>query len=683
MPDRLPWEHEGTPFGAGVCLSGGGIRAAIFALGAAQALQQFRGLLVGPRCARLLAAVSGGSYTAAAYVLNIAELARQFPGGPPPGEPAPLHPDSPESHHIVANGEYLLHGGRGRTAATAAGLLVINTAAFLVLFVWLATFFGLYAVVAPWLLVPLGSVSDIFLLPLDPDPDRQWMLAVVACFGGALAVRGLYVAGGWRRQVWPLVGVLLVVVGGSAFRARVSTVRPLSDPMWWHPGTTAAALVAAAAGFGALWWGLARLRWTAAARTVVRVAAWLPRLLGIVVFAQTAIWSANLLQAGTDPATGVSVTVAALIYFFAVVIGGVMMISVSARASLHRLNRNRIARCFAVVRHAEDVRMPDPVTLMLSKHAPPREGTAWSFPRLLICATANVIWHFPGGTTRTYAPFVISHDLSGIPGLRGAHLSTPLLERERTAAGLWPMRSTEPLLSMMSAVACTGAAVSPAMGRYDFPFRSLVALLNVRLGRWLFNPMSAAVRRAGSHVPPGSMPKYSAFGAGYDEFLPELLSLHRPDGPRLYISDGGHYDNTGLLALLAGRCRTIWCVDAEADRRGAAHQLREVVALAEEELGVRIEIDLETFRSVNDELLGASHAIGHIQYPEGVGTLIVMKLGLTADTPAELRDYRSVDPPFPFHSTVHVAFPPARMNAYRQLGFATAEAALRSVSADR
>ena len=48
----------------------------------------------------------------------------------------------------------------------------------------------------------------------------------------------------------------------------------------------------------------------------------------------------------------------------------------------------------------------------------------------------------------------------------------------------------------MTAVATTGAALSPSMGRMTMPaLRPIFATLNIRLGRWLPNPLSNRVRR--------------------------------------------------------------------------------------------------------------------------------------------------------------------------------------------
>jgi hypothetical protein len=124
----------------------------------------------------------------------------------------------------------------------------------------------------------------------------------------------------------------------------------------------------------------------------------------------------------------------------------------------------------------------------------------------------------------------------------------------------------------MSGVAATGAAVSPSMGaRTVRAARSFIAVLNIRLGRWFPNPLSTRVcSELADDADGGKVIKWTSwhrgFAAGYDEFLPELFGLHQPDAPRLYVSDGGHFDNLGLLALLRARCNEIWCVDRKPTR---------------------------------------------------------------------------------------------------------------------
>ena len=50
-------------------------------------------------------------------------------------------------------------------------------------------------------------------------------------------------------------------------------------------------------------------------------------------------------------------------------------------------------------------------------------------------------------------------------------------------------------MTLMTAVATAGAAVSPSMGSMTRPgLRSVIALLNLRLGTWFPNPVSSTIR---------------------------------------------------------------------------------------------------------------------------------------------------------------------------------------------
>lgn len=239
----------------------------------------------------------------------------------------------------------------------------------------------------------------------------------------------------------------------------------------------------------------------------------------------------------------------------------------------------------------------------------------------------------------------------------------------------------------MDCVATTGAAVSPSMGMKTIPsLRSLFAVINLRLGRWIPNPFSERIRAEVNSPKKPSIfcrPEPRGLGPGYDEFVPELLGLQRADAPRIYVSDGGHYDNLGLLVLLRARCREIWCVDSEADEEGDAHQLVSVIALAKRDLGISIEIDTGAFAGTCG-IHGSVFCFGRISYPEGhYGTLRVIKLGLGPKTPEDIKAQRQTDPKFPYHSTLrYQLFRPGRMEAYRRLGLASAGEALAASSAE-
>ena len=141
--DHLPWEKvDGPPTDVGICLSGGGLRAASFSFGALQALQARRGLLYGPSSAAHLAAVSGGSYIAASYAVGAWNWARSPEEY---GDVPPLSEGSPEETHILSHGRYLL-----TAPFRFLGLIVLNVFALVTLFLWVGVLISTYAALRNW-----------------------------------------------------------------------------------------------------------------------------------------------------------------------------------------------------------------------------------------------------------------------------------------------------------------------------------------------------------------------------------------------------------------------------------------------------------------------------------------------------------------------------------------------------
>src|SRR5215207_8570784 len=143
----------------------------------------------------------------------------------------------------------------------------------------------------------------------------------------------------------------------------------------------------------------------------------------------------------------------------------------------------------------------------------------------------------------------VAPDMEAAPA---AHV--PMADFERLAG---QGRST-----IMATVAMSGAAVSPMAGRFASqvaPFRLLLTLMNVRLGMWIPNPLW------GWH-PAGPVAAKSRHEARLWEVLlgwPRMGWLGRRPGSAqvlveaigrsaltdrwIYVSDGGHLDNTGLV----------------------------------------------------------------------------------------------------------------------------------------
>ena len=144
-------------------------------------------------------------------------------------------------------------------------------------------------------------------------------------------------------------------------------------------------------------------------------------------------------------------------------------------------------------------------------------------------------------------------------------------------------------LTIPAAMAVSGAAVSPAMGKMGMgPLGRLLAVLNVRLGVWLPNPNW--VRQ---------MPDDQVWKGrpGWPWFLREVLGRHRADARYLYVSDGGHWENLGLVELFRRGCTEVYCLSAAGDGTASFGTLGEAIALAREELGVEVSIELEELRA--------------------------------------------------------------------------------------
>jgi hypothetical protein len=126
------------------------------------------------------------------------------------------------------------------------------------------------------------------------------------------------------------------------------------------------------------------------------------------------------------------------------------------------------------------------------------------------------------------------------------------------------------------------------MGKFTIPpIRMLLALFNLRLGVWLPNPGRRKVRES---IQNGCL----KFAPSALYLLREYRGSNSNSRPFVYVSDGGHYENLGLVELLRRECKEIWCVDASGDPPGAPTTLAEAMRLEEAELGITWDPTLAT-----------------------------------------------------------------------------------------
>jgi patatin-like phospholipase len=212
-------------------------------------------------------------------------------------------------------------------------------------------------------------------------------------------------------------------------------------------------------------------------------------------------------------------------------------------------------------------------------------------------------------------------------------------------------------ISLGKAITISGAAASPNMGYHSSRLVGLVmTLFNARLGWWLGNPRYATSRLA--------EPIFAL-----RPFIDEALGLTHDQGPYIYLSDGGHFENLGLYEMVLRRCRTIVVVDASCDPALAFVDLSRAMYLIRADLG--ISITLGDPPSAERPWYEADIHYGDVDEGALDGKLIVLKPMLSPDAPLDVRAYAATTDakaPFPHQTSADQFFDEAQFESYRELG---------------
>lgn len=234
-------------------------------------------------------------------------------------------------------------------------------------------------------------------------------------------------------------------------------------------------------------------------------------------------------------------------------------------------------------------------------------------------------------------------------------------------------------VTTMLAVAISSAAVSPAMGRIRIgPTSMLLTFFNIRLGVWVPNPRFVTQLEAAGLQDEADL-RYPRTGLGY--LFKEFFGIHDLDDPYLYLTDGGHWENTGLVELLrVPEVTEIVCVDADSGPGDATSSLGKAIAIAPSECDIRIDISLDPLRAAPSGSRVPAYSprtvnIGFFSKGAGVftdqtrvGVLWYAKPGLTKGMPAALLAFHERNPSYPRVSTLDQFFDTATFVAYRNLG---------------
>jgi hypothetical protein len=332
--------------------------------------------------------------------------------------------------------------------------------------------------------------------------------------------------------------------------------------------------------------------------------------------------------------------------------------------SLYAFYRDRLIRCYLGASHAaagereahgftgfdpdDDLRLADVRATQRPLHV---VNTAINLVR-----GSELAWQTRKAASFTFTPLACGFELPPhSPGQAGGTGCT---------GGYRPADEYMRGVTLGSAVAISGAAVSPSMGSYTSTgVGFLLTVFDVRLGRWCGNPCH---HRAWKTFGPGLGGRY---------LVAELLGLTDRDSPYVYLSDGGHFENLGIYELVRRRCSTIVAVDAGCDPRYAFNDLANAIRKCYADFGVVIDIDVSAVRpGEGGRYVKAHHAIGEIRYPDRdgragfTGTLLYVKASLEGHEPPDIMNYASEQGDFPHQTTADQFFDEPQFESYRKLG---------------
>jgi len=163
------------------------------------------------------------------------------------------------------------------------------------------------------------------------------------------------------------------------------------------------------------------------------------------------------------------------------------------------------------------------------------------------------------------------------------------------------------------------------------------------------------------------------------------------------VTDGGHYDNLGLVEALRRGARNVVVLDASGDRPDTWFTLGGAMALARSDAGVDITLDPTIMANGNGQGTPARLGKGQVRQPWARGSfarrdgqavngqrpaaappegqLWICKLGWWDGAPWDVRAYAAGHPAYPCDSTLQQLYDGAEFEAYQELGVCSVKAA--------
>jgi len=219
-------------------------------------------------------------------------------------------------------------------------------------------------------------------------------------------------------------------------------------------------------------------------------------------------------------------------------------------------------------------------------------------------------------------------------------------------------------ISLGTAMALSGAAASPNMGYYSSPVVGFImTLFNARLGAWLGNPGERGARTWREQGPKSAVAS----------IVREVFGRTNEDGPYVYLSDGGHFENLGVYEMVKRRCQYIFILDGASDSALKFNDLGNALRKIRIDTKIDISFDERWEQDLRDRK--KRWAVARICYREaGLGDdgfLIYIKPMMCGTEPPDVVAYYTANPDFPHQSTANQFFTESQTESYRMLGLHT------------
>jgi Patatin-like phospholipase len=358
------------------------------------------------------------------------------------------------------------------------------------------------------------------------------------------------------------------------------------------------------------------------------------------------------------------------------------------RSSLHSFYRSRIARTYVAVGNSPDAqKSKGPTRFQVSPLAPKSPGNADKVRKLTELLDGDDI-DLPSYVPHAYGGPIhlinccINQTIDDRTDTynadrKGIYLTVSSLGLETGTKLPQPHdKESNPLKdnTLSEWIAISGAAAGSGMGSLTRTGTAAMFFLSgFRLGYWWCNRLNMK-NFWWSHL--------GKSRAAMQEMLARFPGLQ---SPVWYLSDGGHFDNSGVYSLLKRELGLIVLADCGADPTYVFADMENLIRKARIDLETTIDfIDPASLRigigkalcdrfGTPDSIMSTSGnqhlLLARITYPSGAsGCLLVVKPRVYCDMPLDVAGYAARHRDFPQQSTAEQFFDESQWESYCQLG---------------